>query len=69
MKGDKTQKTLTERTEVDIHFYDIDSVKIVWHGNYLKYLENGREAFGKNTESAMWIYTTKDLLPLLSMYT
>lgn len=38
---------LSERTEVDIHFYDVDSVKIVWHGNYLKYLENGREAFGK----------------------
>lgn len=46
MKVDKTM-TLSEKTEVDIHFYDVDSVKIVWHGNYLKYLENGREAFGK----------------------
>ena len=47
MKVDNIKKTLSERTEVDIHFYDVDSVKIVWHGNYLKYLENGREAFGK----------------------
>ncbi len=47
MKADKTKTTLSERAEVDIHFYDVDSVKIVWHGNYLKYLENGREAFGK----------------------
>jgi len=24
----------------------VDSLKIVWHGNYAKYLEEGREAFG-----------------------
>ncbi len=45
--ADKTKAILSEKTEIDIHFYDVDSVKIVWHGNYLKYLENGREAFGK----------------------
>lgn len=38
---------LSETIKVNIHFYDVDSVNIVWHGNYLKYLENGREAFGK----------------------
>lgn len=47
MTKSKIEKTLSERTEIDIHFYDVDSVKIVWHGNYIKYLENGREAFGK----------------------
>lgn len=47
MKANNAQNILSERNEVDIHFYDVDSVKIVWHGNYLKYLENGREAFGK----------------------
>jgi len=25
----------------------VDSLGIVWHGNYLKYFEDGREAFGK----------------------
>lgn len=41
------EKKLTAATEVEIHFYDVDSIDMVWHGNYVKYLENGREAFGK----------------------
>ena len=42
------QKTILRAiTEVDVHFYDIDALQIVWHGNYVKYLENGREAFGE----------------------
>lgn len=32
---------------VNIRFSEIDSLRIVWHGNYLKYFEDGREAFGK----------------------
>ncbi|MDR1666335.1 MAG: acyl-CoA thioesterase [Bacteroidales bacterium] len=40
------KKPLTAATEVEVHFYDIDAVQIVWHGHYVKYLENAREAFG-----------------------
>lgn len=28
--------------EIEIQFYDLDSVNIVWHGNYAKYLEQAR---------------------------
>lgn len=28
----------------DIHFYDLDPMNIVWHGNYAKYFELGRVA-------------------------
>lgn len=38
---------LSVTTEVDVHFYDVDAIKIVWHGNYVKYMENSREAFCK----------------------
>ncbi len=31
--------------EFDIPFYDVDSMRVVWHGNYVKYLENGRCSF------------------------
>ena len=37
---------LTNRTEVKIRFSEVDSLKIVWQGNYVKYLEDGRENFG-----------------------
>lgn len=40
----KTQ--LSETTEVKVRFSEVDSLKIVWHGHYLKYFEEGREAFG-----------------------
>lgn len=38
---------LTNQTIVKIRFSEIDSLHIVWHGHYLKYFEDGREAFGK----------------------
>ena len=27
---------------IEIPFYDVDSLNIVWHGNYIKYLEDAR---------------------------
>lgn len=37
---------LIDRMEIKIRFSEVDSMKIVWHGNYLKYFEEGRESFG-----------------------
>ncbi|MBE6330357.1 MAG: acyl-CoA thioesterase [Paludibacteraceae bacterium] len=34
-------------TEIKIRFCEVDSIKVVWHGNYVKYLEDGREDFGE----------------------
>jgi acyl-CoA thioester hydrolase len=31
-----------------VRFSEVDSLRIVWHGQYVKYLEDGREAFGRN---------------------
>ncbi|WP_033960385.1 acyl-CoA thioesterase [Psychroserpens jangbogonensis] len=33
--------------KVRIRFNETDALGIVWHGNYLKYFEDGREAFGR----------------------
>ncbi len=38
---------LTERITVRVRFDEVDSLGIVWHGNYVKYLEDGREAWGR----------------------
>lgn len=36
---------LSEVIKIKIRFSEIDSLKIVWHGNYLRYMEDAREAF------------------------
>jgi len=39
--------SLTDSIEQDIRFSEVDSLGVVWHGHYIKYFEDGREAFGK----------------------
>ncbi|MCM1034426.1 MAG: acyl-CoA thioesterase [Paludibacter sp.] len=31
---------------VPVRFSEVDAIRTVWHGNYAKYLEDAREAFG-----------------------
>ncbi len=40
MKKDKGFLTINH--EIDIQFYDVDAMRIVWHGNYVKYMEDAR---------------------------
>ena len=37
---------LINSCKVKVRFSEVDSMAVVWHGNYVKYLEDGREAFG-----------------------
>src|SRR6187549_1509077 len=41
------KKELTDRTEIPVRFNEADPLGIVWHGHYVRYFEDGREAFGK----------------------
>ena len=38
---------LTESVTIPVRFSEVDSLGIVWHGHYILYFEQGREAFGK----------------------
>jgi len=38
---------LTFSTLIKPRFNEVDSLGIVWHGHYIAYFEEGREAFGK----------------------
>lgn len=40
-------KILSYRTEIPVRFNEADPLGVVWHGHYLRYFEDGREAFGK----------------------
>lgn len=38
---------LTHTVKQTVKFSEVDSLRVVWHGNYVRYFEDGREAFGK----------------------
>jgi acyl-CoA thioester hydrolase len=39
--------TLSCRTLTKVRFNEVDSLGITWHGHYVRYFEDGREAFGE----------------------
>ena len=43
-------KSLSHTTKIAVRFSECDALKMVWHGNYVKYFEDGREDFGKAYE-------------------
>lgn len=38
---------LTNTTMTTVRFSEVDSMQVVWHGEYVRYFEDGREAFGR----------------------
>jgi acyl-CoA thioester hydrolase len=61
-------KQLIDRKEITIRFSEVDSMAIVWHGNYVKYLEEGRESFGKRFGiSYLDIYSNNVMAPVVNM--
>ncbi|XZF16435.1 acyl-CoA thioesterase [Chitinophagaceae bacterium MMS25-I14] len=41
------RKSLTHTTEQEVKFSEADPLGIVWHGHFIRYFEDGREAFGE----------------------
>lgn len=42
-----TTTKLTETYDIRVRFNETDPLGIVWHGYYIHYFEDGREAFGR----------------------
>lgn len=42
-----TNNLLISKVEFPVRFSEVDSMNIVWHGHYVKYMEEGREDFGR----------------------
>ena len=40
------KRELITRTLIRVRFNEVDSMGVVWHGNYIRYFEDGREDFG-----------------------
>ena len=41
-------KNLSHHFETEVKFSEADPLGIVWHGHYIRYFEDGREAFGSS---------------------
>ncbi|MDH5365922.1 MAG: acyl-CoA thioesterase [Cyclobacteriaceae bacterium] len=62
-------KQLKVSKEIVIRFSEVDSLGIVWHGNHVKYFEDGREEFGKQFGLGyMDVYRKGFLLPITSIH-
>lgn len=55
--------------EFKVPFYDLDGIQMVWHGNYVKYMEDAREAFGaKYGFEYMTIFNNGYVAPVVDMH-
>lgn len=51
-----------------VRFSDVDSMQIVWHGNYVKFLEDGREHFGSEFGLGYFdIYNQGYMVPIVKV--
>ena len=59
---------LSDRTEIQVRFNEADPLGIVWHGHYIRYMEDGREAFG-NTHGLGYLEVYKQgfVIPIVSV--
>ena len=44
----KTNNEISFISKIRVRFVETDPLGIVWHGNYIQYFEDGREAFGRH---------------------
>ncbi|RDK88739.1 acyl-CoA thioester hydrolase [Marinirhabdus gelatinilytica] len=42
------KKEISYTNQIRVRFVETDPLGIVWHGNYIQYFEDGREAFGRH---------------------
>jgi acyl-CoA thioester hydrolase len=61
---------LKERILIPIHFSEVDVLNMVWHGHYIRYMEDGREAFGKKYDLGYRdMYNKGFLAPIVKLET
>ena len=59
---------LTDILEIKVRFGEVDSMRIVWHGNYIKYFEDGRESFGAKYDLGyLDVYKHNVMIPIVRL--
>lgn len=49
-------KTLEDICRIPVRFSEIDSMRRVWHGSFVTYMEDGRESFGRHWPGIGYAY-------------
>ncbi|MDR3261339.1 MAG: acyl-CoA thioesterase [Tannerella sp.] len=61
-------ETLRERIRVQVRFSEVDALHVVWHGHYVQYMEDAREAFGRKYQlEYMHIFNSGYAAPVVDM--
>lgn len=64
-----TGKTLEHSFEQTIKFSEVDSMGVVWHGHYIRFFEDGREAWGKKYGiTYLDVSNNGFVIPIVSMH-
>jgi len=59
---------LINKTQQLIKFSEVDSLHVVWHGHYVRYFEDGREAFGSQYQLGyLDVYAHHFAVPLIDL--
>ena len=59
---------LMTKTLIRVRFSEVDSMGVVWHGQYIKYFEDGREDFGnKYRINYLDFYNLGILIPIIKI--
>lgn len=60
--------TLNETIRIQVRFSEVDSIKMVWHGHYIAYMEDAREAFGRKYGlEYMYMYDCGYFAPIVDL--
>ena len=63
------KKELKSRTKVQVRFNEADPLGIVWHGHYIRYFEDGREAFGNiHGLGYLEVYKQGFIIPIVNVH-
>ena len=69
MEQNSINDELSVTLDCTVPFYDLDAIQMVWHGNYVKYMENAREAFGaKYGLEYLHIFNSGYTAPMVDMH-
>ncbi|MDR3194838.1 MAG: acyl-CoA thioesterase [Tannerella sp.] len=61
-------KPLCETIRVRVRFSEVDALRMVWHGCYVQYLEDAREAFGRKYGlTYMHIFNSGYVAPIVDL--
>ena len=67
-KDTHTLPSLTHETTIKVRFSEVDSMGVVWHGEYIKYFEDGREAFGHHFQlDYLDVYNHGFVIPIVDV--